>query len=200
MCVGGDEQTEGREAQKVLFSTWLGGTGFSLREVLCCMAQTNTAFNRIGQVAINALRVLFGDRLLIGNRREGAAHQRRLHVRRRLRPLHLPSIAAPSPTSSCCFRRSCWSRDSQRTLLRSFIRQIDFFTWRRSSSKRFRFCDGSRSRLTARIWELELRTADSHFGVVYDVRLGQGREERGRPCFSSVIEGSTRLQRRFFFI
>ena len=55
--------------------------------------ETNTTFNRIGQVAINTLRVLFSDRLLLRNRREGASHQRWLHVRHGLRSLHLHIIA-----------------------------------------------------------------------------------------------------------
>lgn len=50
---------------------------------------TNTALNRIGQIAVNALRVLFSDWLLLWNGREGASHQRWLHMRHRLRSLHL---------------------------------------------------------------------------------------------------------------
>ena len=55
--------------------------------------EINTTFNRIGQVAINTLRVLFSDRLLLRNRREGASHQRWLHVRHGLRSFHLHIIA-----------------------------------------------------------------------------------------------------------
>ena len=54
---------------------------------------TNTPFDRVGQIAVNTLRVLLSDRLLLRNRREGASHQRWLHVRHGLRSLHLHVIA-----------------------------------------------------------------------------------------------------------